>query len=369
MRKKSLKRVGNSTISSLFAGIVVIMAMFMTVACEKDETSVADQQQSVRKPQPISDMEIMQYLPEVVNGRLVFKDEDSFKKVRNWIGYNQSNPEKIKTIMSFQGFHSMRSIYDIGMQIINTDNEVKDVMLCNLDEFNSYINNYKQVFYPTEYDNSTIYEIQTTNLMSYIANEYGIYQVGKIIFRTSYITEYQIIDGDESKIPIIINDYGTLNSSENIIINNFINLNQKDLNHTYEVPDIPNPTKQRILIRFYSALNGGQWEYELRITGQKKTLGIWWNNLSRMCDCRMSKTSSSWRINGINYDWHDAVYWSYVQGWGADFQFTVILTPSSTPITFSLSLMPYVVQCQLVANGDYYYWTDDNVFGTGHGWN
>ncbi|MDD3741764.1 MAG: hypothetical protein PHH30_11035, partial [Bacteroidales bacterium] len=38
MRKISLKIVKNTTISSLFAVIVVIMAMFLAIACEKDET-------------------------------------------------------------------------------------------------------------------------------------------------------------------------------------------------------------------------------------------------------------------------------------------------------------------------------------------
>jgi hypothetical protein len=37
MITKSLKKVGNSTISSLFAGIVVIMAMFMVVGCDEKE--------------------------------------------------------------------------------------------------------------------------------------------------------------------------------------------------------------------------------------------------------------------------------------------------------------------------------------------
>jgi hypothetical protein len=109
MITKILKKGKNSTISSLFAGIVVIMAMFMVVACEKDETSVANQQQTVRKPQPISDMELMQYLPEVVDGRLVFKDNESYEILINWISVNQDNPERIASLFSNIPFTSMNS--------------------------------------------------------------------------------------------------------------------------------------------------------------------------------------------------------------------------------------------------------------------
>ncbi len=87
------------------------MAMFLSVACEKDETSVANQQQTVRKPQPISDMEVMQYLPEVVDGRLVFKTiQDYEMAIEELASIGDDNFEKWESDLSFC---SMRSCYTL----------------------------------------------------------------------------------------------------------------------------------------------------------------------------------------------------------------------------------------------------------------
>jgi hypothetical protein len=119
MITKNLKKVGNSTISSLFAGIVVIIAMFMVVGCEKDETSVADQQQTVRKPQPISDMEVMQYLPEVVDGRLVFKTiqdyEMAIEELASIGDDNFAEWENDLSFCSMRSCHTLDELEEIGI--------------------------------------------------------------------------------------------------------------------------------------------------------------------------------------------------------------------------------------------------------------
>jgi hypothetical protein len=122
MITKILKKGKNSTISSLFAGIVVIMAMFMTVACEKEETSVANQQQTVRKPQPISDMEVMKYLPEVVDGRLVFKTiEDYEMTIEELASIGDDNFEEWERGLSFcslRSLHSTEELEDLVFMIL-----------------------------------------------------------------------------------------------------------------------------------------------------------------------------------------------------------------------------------------------------------
>jgi hypothetical protein len=70
MITKILKKGKNSTISSLFAGIVVIMAMFMVVACEKEET-VIDKSPSLRDPKSV-----LYNLKVDEDGIIVFKDYD-----------------------------------------------------------------------------------------------------------------------------------------------------------------------------------------------------------------------------------------------------------------------------------------------------
>jgi hypothetical protein len=181
MITKILKKGKNSTISSLFAGIVVIMAMFMTVACEKDETSVADQQQTVRKPQPISDMEVMQYLPEVVDGRLVFKTiQDYETTIELLASIGDDNFEKWENHLSFC---SMRSRYtldeleEIGIYdplfacLINYDGIIQiENYVYEIDILNSKVQVQPAFMYPFQdkFDEKACLEFSTDDNVLYI---------------------------------------------------------------------------------------------------------------------------------------------------------------------------------------------------------
>lgn len=258
---KCLKKVGNSTISSLFSGIVVIMAMFLIVACEKNETSVADQQQTVRKPQPISDMEVMQYLPDVVDGRLVFKDKISFEKYQQWVFENQGSSDKMHNINKSLGFVSMREIYDEGLALLESGDDVT----------NDFIKAHKNVFHATEVDGSIIQDLQAPSVVSYFANKNGIYQVGERIIRSSYDYCYIIVDADISCIPMIINASNGEVSLQNIEITPTRDY-AKDQIHYHT--DYFSNTNKRIVARINRSKHDGYHYWEAETNSQQK-IGVW----------------------------------------------------------------------------------------------
>ena len=366
MITKILKKAKNSTISSLFAGIVVIMAMFMTVACEKDETNVTDQQQSVRKPQSISDMEVMQYLPEVVDGRLVFKDSVAFDKVITWIAKSQDNPNRIENMFSSLHFKSMNAVFYDGYQLLQLQpNTSQEDALKNVEKFTEYLKNYPHVFYQYNGKDYTDYMMQASNVISYIVNEYGIFQVGKSIYRITYTKSYEILDGDTNKIPLVIDNSGENLTDYGIIVTEFSELGNKA--ETKEYPPVYFDNRHRCIITFHLSYISSKYYYDLQVRGQEKIV-FWFNGMGFNAICEMNQSSSYWKIGSTVYDWHDANIWKYTFD-HYNKTFTVIVTPSSTAINNSLSYMPYQVACRHNSSDPYSYWNCSNVFGNGEGWN
>lgn len=265
MITKILKKGKNSTISSLFAGIVVIMAMFLSVACEKDESSVANQQQTVRKPQPISDMEVMQYLPEVVDGRLVFKDTTSFMTYKRWIFENQGNPEKIHKINKSLGFVSMKEIYENGIQLLED----------NPSEGKAYIMSYPNVFHEVKYDNSIIYEMQAPNTFAFIANSDGVFQWDKNIDRFTYNNYYSIMDGNSSNISVIVEATDLLIDSENISARALFDETKSEQQTSYNNVYFNTDSTTRTTARLVMGSTGYYYYYGAITNTQKKVLGVW----------------------------------------------------------------------------------------------
>ncbi len=262
MKTKCLKNVRNSTISSLFAGIVVIMAMFLSVACEKNETSVADQQQTVRKPQPISDMEIMQYLPEVVDGRLVFKDRETFNKYRQWIFENQGTPEKLFEINRTLGFISMREIYEEGLE---------SLLECN-ESSNDFVVSHRTVFHASEVDGSIIQDLQAPNLLSYITNEFGVYQIGDRIIRVAYNYYYVISNCNVNLLAVIIDAKRDEVACDKIAV--YSTEREEKTQFNYRTAYFSNANK-RIVARLHRTLTDGDYEYEAETNSQQKILTAW----------------------------------------------------------------------------------------------
>jgi hypothetical protein len=262
MITKILKKGKNSTISSLFAGIVIIMAMFMVVACEKDETSVADQQQTVRKPQPISDMEVMQYLPEVVDGRLVFKDFEAYEKYQQWIFDNQGSPEKIIKFNKSIGFVSMMEIYEQGLD------ELEKFEVVTSD----FVKSNKNVFKEIELDGSIVQDLQAPPIVAYFANSNGVYQVEDEIMRVSYDYYYKIKNGDESLIQEIVAAKGDEIINSNIEIGSTKRANEKYGQYRYNTDYFSD--KKRIVARLSTSYVAPFCHYWAETNSQQK-IGVW----------------------------------------------------------------------------------------------
>ncbi len=116
MITKNLKRAKKSTISSFFAGIVVVMAMFMTVACEKEDRLL--QTTTVNNIKTFSSEE--EYVAEVNKvANMTYEElcEYEYSKGFYSLGrkcdeiYSQANPENFKSKEEFFQFVENNSEY------------------------------------------------------------------------------------------------------------------------------------------------------------------------------------------------------------------------------------------------------------------
>lgn len=90
---------------------VVSVTMFNS-GCEKENLEDLKQASDVKKPQVVSDNEIVKTLPNVKDGRLLFKDMKEFYSMLDWVSQNQANPDKIYSIFGLSNFVSMNYIYN-----------------------------------------------------------------------------------------------------------------------------------------------------------------------------------------------------------------------------------------------------------------
>jgi len=125
------------------------------------------------------------------NGRLIFKDSLTFINHLVWIFNNQENTKKIIDFNNKKGITSMADIYYRGMNIDS------------INEFKSFLELYPYSFFKENIEESEFYELPAPNVLSFIANEYGIYQIGKTIYRITFNHLLKITDGNESLIPIL----------------------------------------------------------------------------------------------------------------------------------------------------------------------
>ena len=116
MITKNLKNVVNSTISSLFAGIVVIIAMFMTVSCEKEDRLL--QTTTVNNIQTFSSTE--EYVAEVNKvANMTYEELCEYENVKGFYSlgrkcdeiYSQANPKNFNSREEFVQFVESNSEY------------------------------------------------------------------------------------------------------------------------------------------------------------------------------------------------------------------------------------------------------------------
>jgi hypothetical protein len=212
-------------------------------------------------------------LPIVVNdgivfhdGRLIFKNVETFMNQQKWLSENQKNPQVIAERNKALGLKSMTEYYLEGIKMEENDPKFVD-----------YVAKYPSVFNKEIYDNSTLYVLPHSIILCYIANEDGIFQVGDQIYRI--VHNYIYRTGDESKIEMLLLPKDQIPTKEVDISTTRPGLESKsDLAQRTEY--FSNNSKFRIVssVMEYSITDpylGTGWWYDIRTNPQKKTLGIW----------------------------------------------------------------------------------------------
>lgn len=166
-----------------FKGIIIVNLILLSVllSCKKEDKEPLVNNQSVEDGITFRD------------GRLIFKDEAAFINHHQWLYENQANRDLIVKKNKSFGLHSMTEIYNEGMKLEETD-----------PLFLAYVDKYPNIFIKETYDNSTLYMLPHSQLLCYVANKDGIYQVGGKINRIAGNYIYQLDDGDESLIKMLL---------------------------------------------------------------------------------------------------------------------------------------------------------------------
>lgn len=211
------------------------------------------------------------------NGRLVFKDQETYQNHLKWILSNQSTPDVIIRFNSEMGLVSMKEIYDAGMDLV--DNHV---------DFLAYVEKYPRVFERATYlENSMIFDIEAPVDYAYLINGDGLFQVGNTIYRVSHNYTIEIVDGDESKIPLILSYDESIKDPS---IKSVPTSSGAKTQLYYRIDEFPNG--DRMVSRHNVVFVDYQYRYSVRTTGQTRVLGIWWQK----------------KLNYIQVSW-DEGYW------------------------------------------------------------
>ncbi len=268
---------------NLLIGFLIILGLGLSLtSCEKETEIITSQlDQTTIIPQEISNSCEDYELPYVIDGRLVFKDSTSFLKHINWIFNNQCNPEVIQDLNKSIGLISMMQVYEEGLLSLENCNEVS----------NEFIKSHKNVFYETNIAESVIQDLQAPNILAYCANEFGVYQIGNLIYRISYNYLYTIIDGDTEKIPIIVNAKGNEINLENI---KTTEIKKGQLKDQYSYRTSYFDSKRRIVSRLRYDFVGNFYCHRAITNSQKKILGVWYGR----------------QFDGVWVSWGEGYYYS-----------------------------------------------------------
>lgn len=257
-----------------FTAILISLTILLGgISCEKTEYSDTKivKNPSKSKGVFVSDYEIMQHLPTVKDGRLVFKNNEEYEIYKNWLLNNQGDSLKINRISRMLNFVSMYEIYQQGIEILSNTESVT----CQ------FIEEHPAVFYAEEVGGSIIQDLQVPSVLSYMLNEFGIYQIGDEIIRLSNDYDYVINNGDESLIPLIINDEKGNLKNENIKVFSYNIKNTKDLYTQYDYrTSYFSGDKKRIVARLkrqihYRSETQDSVVWFTAHTNAQKKIGIW----------------------------------------------------------------------------------------------
>lgn len=161
-------------ISKLFGSFVVIMAMFMTVACEKEE-SVDNLTVETTSNIVLSDLKVNE------DGIIAFNDTKEFGSIMRII--STTDEESLDAWENSIGFYSYRSrMDDIVSDLTCFDSE--STTESDLFEFANNNNDVLKYVETKEGDNSIDFAV-TKTLYSSIANDKGCYIIGDSIYKVS----------------------------------------------------------------------------------------------------------------------------------------------------------------------------------------
>lgn len=272
----------------LFVALINVLLLLGVVSCKKADYYETKPTKVVSEVK-ITDIEIMNNLPTFKDGRLVFKDSISYANYVLWLFDNQNDTEKILGINRNLGFVCMNEIYDKGIDMLSD----LEATTC------PYIESYPNVFYANEIDGSIIQDMQASVTIGYIANEFGIFQVGDKIIRSSYNYNYCITDGDETLIPTLIKLNGSKSSIKNITSSEARKQNTQIKNqYAYRTSYFSNDSYRAVARLHHIVVPqfSNRMEYQAEVDAQKKVAGIW------LC----KKLDDAW------LSWNSGYYYSYL---------------------------------------------------------
>lgn len=233
--------------------ILPLLALFIITSCTKQEAELQD------------DLTVFKDIT-FHNGRLIFKDSETFMDYQKWLSENQNNPQLLAERNKALGLKSMTEYYLEGIKLEEDD-----------PKFSDYVSKYPSVFYKEIYDNSTLYVLPHSIILCYVANKDGIFQVGDQIYRI--IQNYIYRTGDESKIEMLFLPKDQITTEDvNISLTRHEPGTKSDLGQRTEYFD--NDGRFRIVSSLIEhtitdPYLGTGWWYDIRTNPQKKTLFVW----------------------------------------------------------------------------------------------
>lgn len=274
------------------------------------------------------------------DGRLIFKDQSTFNEHQRWLFENQGNRQLIVDKNKSFGFKSMTEYYFEGMNLEETD-----------PLFLSYVDDYPNIFNKVNYDNSILYMLPHSKILCYVANKDGIYQVGDKINRIAGDYIYQLNDGDESKIKMLLLPKDQISIEDIKIIPTYSDAKGDWAQRTRYFSN----DRYRIVSSLNSHTDGAIIYYDIITNPQKRTLGAW---------LRAQLNTKSANGTGIYYHFNSRpldIFPAYDENTGLSTQ-TICMDLSQLPVIFETSYCPAYSRGRLITDGIpqwiYVYWYD-----------
>lgn len=235
---------------------IAIIVLILMSSCKKEDIAAMDKNTNPHsgslKSTGIS----------LISGRLVFSDSLVFKSYVKWVKTNIEQPDYIKSAQLEFGFKSLVSVYDEGMKLADSAQFVK------------YILDHSSSFKEQTVDEDPFYELPLGIITSFIANEFGVYQIGNNIIRETENYKVVITNGDETKLFMLFIDPQFIKDPSV----NVFDYGTPFFLGQYSYKTVYFESKKRIVARLYYSRepNTNQPMYESRTTSQKKGwTGIW----------------------------------------------------------------------------------------------